>query len=76
MVIEFISLIITVVVLILTLMSCLPRHGSNEKAMASRRPEIYHERQKFELCALHALNNVFQDPNAFTKETLDEICSQ
>jgi len=38
--------------------------------------EIYHERQYFELCALHALNNVFQDPEAFSKEQLDEICSR
>lgn len=35
---------------------------------------LYHERQRYELCALHALNNIFQDPNAFTKENLDEIC--
>lgn len=38
--------------------------------------KIYHEKQHFELCALHALNNVFQDPNAFNKEVLDEICSR
>uniref|UniRef100_H2ZPY9 Josephin-2 n=1 Tax=Ciona savignyi TaxID=51511 RepID=H2ZPY9_CIOSA len=44
--------------------------------MASDEPtprKVYHERQHFELCALHALNNVFQDPNAFSKEQLDEI---
>lgn len=35
---------------------------------------IYHERQRYELCALHALNNIFQDPNAFSKEILDDIC--
>uniref|UniRef100_A0A8C3H295 Josephin-1 n=1 Tax=Corvus moneduloides TaxID=1196302 RepID=A0A8C3H295_CORMO len=34
---------------------------------------IYHEKQHRELCALHALNNVFQDSNAFTRETLQEI---
>lgn len=36
-------------------------------------PQIYHEKQRRELCALHALNNVFQDSNAFTRETLQEI---
>ncbi|PNI48882.1 JOSD1 isoform 9, partial [Pan troglodytes] len=36
-------------------------------------PQIYHEKQRRELCALHALNNVFQDSNAFTRDTLQEI---
>lgn len=35
---------------------------------------IYHERQVKELCALHALNNLFQDKNAFCKKDLDDIC--
>lgn len=35
---------------------------------------IYHEKQKWELCALHALNNLFQDEKAFTKQNLDELC--
>ncbi|KAK7790275.1 hypothetical protein R5R35_012641 [Gryllus longicercus] len=35
---------------------------------------IYHERQVKELCALHALNNLFQECNAFTKSELDGIC--
>ncbi|XP_048763987.1 josephin-2-like [Ostrea edulis] len=36
--------------------------------------EVYHERQVKELCALHALNNLFQDQKAFSKKDLDEIC--
>lgn len=36
-------------------------------------PAIYHEKQHRELCALHALNNVFQDGAAFSRETLQEI---
>ncbi|XP_017769356.1 PREDICTED: josephin-1 [Nicrophorus vespilloides] len=36
--------------------------------------QIYHEKQVRELCALHALNNLFQSPNAFTKQELDSIC--
>jgi len=35
---------------------------------------IYHERQVKELCALHALNNLFQSSTAFSKQQLDEIC--
>lgn len=35
---------------------------------------IYHEKQVRELCALHALNNLFQQQGAFTKEEFDEIC--
>ncbi|KAJ9576700.1 hypothetical protein L9F63_025401 [Diploptera punctata] len=33
---------------------------------------IYHERQVKELCALHALNNLFQERDAFNKTELDE----
>ena len=34
---------------------------------------IYHEKQVKEMCALHALNNLFQE-NFFNKSILDEIC--
>ncbi|XP_058797905.1 josephin-2 [Phymastichus coffea] len=34
---------------------------------------IYHERQVRELCALHALNNLFQE-RGFSKQELDQIC--
>lgn len=37
--------------------------------------EIYHEKQVRELCALHALNNLFQCKDFFTKSELDEICN-
>ena len=37
---------------------------------------VYHERQMKELCALHALNNLFQSKRAFTKKDLDEICNR
>ena len=37
---------------------------------------IYHEKQKWELCALHALNNVFQDGQAFSKPQLDDLCQR
>lgn len=35
---------------------------------------IYHEKQIKELCALHALNNLFQNPKSFSKGDLDEVC--
>ncbi|XP_062544891.1 josephin-like protein isoform X1 [Armigeres subalbatus] len=35
---------------------------------------VYHERQIKELCALHALNNLFQDKESYNKIQLDEIC--
>lgn len=38
--------------------------------------DVYHERQMKELCALHALNNLFQSQTAFTKKDLDEICNK
>ncbi|XP_014233181.1 josephin-2 [Trichogramma pretiosum] len=34
---------------------------------------IYHERQVKELCALHALNNLFQE-RGYSKQELDQIC--
>lgn len=34
---------------------------------------IYHEKQIKELCALHALNNLFQE-KYFTKVELDSVC--
>ncbi|XP_075220867.1 josephin-like protein isoform X1 [Lycorma delicatula] len=36
--------------------------------------DIYHEKQVKELCALHALNNLFQEAHAFSKADLDGIC--
>ena len=30
-------------------------------------PSVYHEKQVRQMCALHVLNNLFQDPQAFTK---------
>ncbi|XP_061562026.1 josephin-1 [Phycodurus eques] len=40
---------------------------------SATRATIYHEKQWRELCALHALNNVFQDGSAFSRDTLQEI---
>ncbi|XP_063157032.1 josephin-2 [Candoia aspera] len=36
---------------------------------------LYHERQRLELCAVHALNNVLQE-RLFTQEVADEICKR
>ncbi|KAG9483777.1 hypothetical protein GDO78_009609 [Eleutherodactylus coqui] len=58
-------------------MSCVPWKGDKAKSESeSQEPlpaHIYHEKQRRELCALHALNNVFQDAGAFTREALQEI---
>lgn len=35
---------------------------------------IYHEHQSLMMCALHTLNNLFQDQKAFTRQDLDNIC--
>ncbi|XP_038848209.1 josephin-1-like [Salvelinus namaycush] len=53
------------------------RSGLGEHALstplATPPPPIYHEKQRRELCALHALNNVFQDGAAFSRDTLQDI---
>lgn len=40
--------------------------------------QLYHEKQVKQLCALHALNNLFRnlfdDHNSFTQADLDTIC--
>ena len=36
---------------------------------------IYHEKQVRQMCALHVLNNLCQDGEAFTKADLDGICA-
>uniref|UniRef100_A0A8C3ARB3 Josephin-2 n=1 Tax=Cyclopterus lumpus TaxID=8103 RepID=A0A8C3ARB3_CYCLU len=37
--------------------------------------DVFHEKQRLELCAIHALNNVLQE-RVFTKETADDICKR
>ncbi len=36
--------------------------------------EIYHERQRLQMCAVHAINNLFQDGSAINKATMNDIC--
>ncbi|XP_022819377.1 josephin-2 [Spodoptera litura] len=42
----------------------------------SSKQTIYHEKQVKELCALHALNNLFQMRATYSKSELDAICSR
>ncbi|KAJ8722955.1 hypothetical protein PYW07_004135 [Mythimna separata] len=42
----------------------------------SSKQTIYHEKQVKELCALHALNNLFQTRGTYSKTELDAICSR
>ncbi|CAK7331298.1 unnamed protein product [Dovyalis caffra] len=38
--------------------------------------EIYHEKQKLQFCLLHALNNLLQHQEAFTRARLNEIAEK
>ena len=51
-------------------------NGQEEKPGTGSESGIYHERQQKELCAMHALNNLFQVQGAFTKKDLDELCNK
>ncbi|KAL8213893.1 hypothetical protein R6Q57_003342 [Mikania cordata] len=44
--------------------------------MADEHKQIYHERQKLQFCLLHALNNLFQEKDAFTRNDLDVIAEK
>ncbi|CAL1402262.1 unnamed protein product [Linum trigynum] len=37
---------------------------------------IYHERQRLQFCLLHALNNLFQQKDAFTRPSLNSIAEK
>ncbi|XP_074649250.1 josephin-1-like [Tubulanus polymorphus] len=60
-------------------MACIKGHNVNKVCSSSSCSEesvshIYHEKQSKEMCALHALNNLYQDSKAFSKKQLDSIC--
>ena len=56
-------------------MSCVNETGANgNRVNVEIDGSIYHEKQSKELCALHALNNLFQNEKAYTKKDLDDIC--
>ncbi|KAL2898761.1 Josephin-like protein [Bienertia sinuspersici] len=38
--------------------------------------EVYHERQRLQFCLLHALNNLFQEKDAFSRADLDGIAEE
>ena len=55
--------------------SCVNETGANgNRVNVENDGSIYHEKQSKELCALHALNNLFQNEKAYTKKDLDDIC--
>nr|CAD7265215.1 unnamed protein product [Timema shepardi]CAD7578540.1 unnamed protein product [Timema californicum] len=47
---------------------------SDNKIGVAMNGVIYHEKQVKEMCALHTLNNLFQEREAFNKYELDDIC--
>ncbi|XP_050239041.1 josephin-like protein [Quercus robur] len=44
--------------------------------MATENSQIYHERQRLQFCLLHSLNNLFQQKDAFTRASLNEIAEK
>ncbi|XP_065877287.1 josephin-like protein [Euphorbia lathyris] len=42
----------------------------------SDKPQVYHERQRLQFCLMHALNNLFQHKEAFTRLSLDAIAEK
>ena len=55
--------------------SCVNETGANgNRVNVENDGSIYHEKQSKELCALHALNNLFQNEKAYIKKDLDDIC--
>ncbi len=45
------------------------------KADGDREEKIYHERQRLQLCGVHAINNLFQDGSAMNRELMNSICN-
>ncbi|XP_043846791.1 josephin-2 [Dromiciops gliroides] len=52
-----------------------PEEGGAPPPGAEPPMSVYHERQRLELCAVHALNNVLQQ-RLFSQEAADEICKR
>lgn len=48
---------------------------SNQEQQQGDKLKIYHQKQSKQLCALHALNNLFQE-DVFTKSDLDTIANK
>ncbi|KDP46525.1 hypothetical protein JCGZ_08497 [Jatropha curcas] len=44
--------------------------------METQKPQIYHEKQRLQFCLLHALNNLFQLTEAFTRASLNAIAEK
>jgi len=38
--------------------------------------DIYHERQRLQMCAIHAVNNLFQGTQIVNKEEMNEVCKE
>src|SRR5947199_5150665 len=51
------------------------REMSTDPAPA-KTSSVYHEKQSRQLCALHALNSLFQESSAFSKQDLDRIAQE
>ena len=38
--------------------------------------EIYHERQRLQMCAIHAINNLFQGAHILCREEMNDVCKE
>lgn len=46
------------------------------EAVSGQEIEIYHERQRLQMCAIHAVNNLFQGAQILRKEEMNEVCKE
>ena len=44
------------------------------EAKNKKQDEIYHERQRLQMCAIHAINNLFQGSEVLQRKEMNEIC--
>ena len=45
------------------------------EAKNKKQDEIYHERQRLQMCAIHAINNLFQGSEVLQRKEMNEICN-
>lgn len=46
------------------------------EASNGQKLEIYHERQRLQMCAIHAINNLFQGSHILGKEEMNDVCKE
>ena len=46
------------------------------EAAGGKEVQIYHERQRLQMCAIHAVNNLFQGAQILKEEEMNEVCKE